>query len=65
VGSQIWQIDYNSPTGGLNYTADYQPSSSFVTVIAVPEPAGVALAAAGIGLVAMLARRRWLPRRDR
>lgn len=65
VGSQIWQIDYNSPTGGLNYTADYQPSSSFVTVMAVPEPAGVALAAAGIGLVAMLARRRWLPRRDR
>jgi autotransporter-associated beta strand protein len=50
VGSQQWEIDYNSPTGGSNYTSDYLPSSSFVTVMAVPEPGTLALAAVGVGL---------------
>jgi hypothetical protein len=61
VGSQQWQIDYNSPTGGSNYTSDYLPSSSFVTVTAVPEPGTLALAAAGVGLHSALAR--WSRRR--
>ena len=43
VGSQQWVIDYNAATGGANYTADYLPSSSFVTVMAVPEPGAVTL----------------------
>jgi hypothetical protein len=58
VGSQQWQIDYNSPTGGGNYTSVYLPSTSFVTVMAVPELGTLALAAVGVGL-AVFAVRRW------
>lgn len=50
VDSQLWELDYNSPTGGLNLTGDYLPSSSFVSVMAVPEPTALALAASGVGL---------------
>ena len=48
VGSQLWEIDYNrtSATGLDNFTANYLPSSSFITVTAVPEPARLALVAA-------------------
>jgi hypothetical protein len=59
VGSQQWQIDYNSPTGGSNYTSDYLPSSSFVTVMAVPEPGTFALLGIGAGFLSTLARSRW------
>jgi fibronectin-binding autotransporter adhesin len=48
VGSQRWVIDYNSPTGGLNFTADYLPSGSFVTITAVPEPSTYAMALASL-----------------
>ena len=41
-----------------NFTADYLPSSSFVTVTAVPEPGTLALAALVAGLAAVAARRR-------
>ena len=59
VGSQQWIIDFNSSTGGLNYMADYLPSSSFVTVTAVPEPTSLAIAAFGLaGFLAAAARRR-------
>lgn len=36
----MWEFDYNrtSAAGLTNFTADYLPSSSFVTVTAVPEP---------------------------
>jgi hypothetical protein len=57
VGAEEWQIDYNSSTGGVNFTGDYLPTSSFVTVTAVPEPGSLAILAAAAGL-AMLARRR-------
>jgi fibronectin-binding autotransporter adhesin len=57
VGSQLWEIDYNSSTAGLNFTSDYLPSSSFVTVTAVPEPGSLVILAAAAGL-AMVARRR-------
>ena len=60
VGSQQWQIDYNSPSGGSNYTSDYLPSSSFVTVMAVPEPGTLALLGIG-GILARCAARH--PRR--
>jgi autotransporter-associated beta strand protein len=48
VGSQQWRIDYNSATGGVNFTGDYLASSSFVTVTAVPEPSTYATALAGL-----------------
>ncbi len=55
VGSQWWEIDYNSSTGGDNFTSDYLPSSSFVTVTAVPEPGTLALVGIGAGLAALAA----------
>ena len=60
VGSQRWEIDYNrtSSAGLDNFTADYLPSSSFVTVMAVPEPSTLALAVLVAGLTAVAARRR-------
>ncbi len=59
VGSQDWVIDYDSATGGSNFTADYLGSGSFVTVTAVPEPSTLALAGFGIlGAVACQIRRR-------
>ncbi|MFM7206585.1 MAG: autotransporter-associated beta strand repeat-containing protein [Planctomycetaceae bacterium] len=50
VGSQRWVIDYDrtSPTGLDNYVGDYLPSSSFVTITAVPEPTTYAMALAGM-----------------
>jgi hypothetical protein len=50
VGGQGWSINYNSPTGGLNYTGDYLQSGSFVIVTAVPEPSTLVLT--GIGALA-------------
>ena len=66
VGSQIWEIDYNctSAAGLDNFTADYLPSSSFVTVMAVPEPSTLVLAAAAAGLAAILRHRRALQARQ-
>ena len=66
VGSQIWEIDYNrtSAAGLDNFTADYLPSSSFVTVMAVPEPSTLGLAAAAAGLAAILRHRRALQARQ-
>ena len=58
AGSQWWEIDYNSSTGGDNFTSDYLPSSSFVTVTAVPEPGTFALVGIGAGLAALAFRRR-------
>jgi autotransporter-associated beta strand protein len=59
VGSQQWQIDYNyvyntaSPTTirPLNFQGDYLPSTgtqTFVAITAVPEPATIAMALAGL-----------------
>jgi autotransporter-associated beta strand protein len=53
AGIQEWEIDYNATSGGLNFTGDYLPSSSFVTITAVPEPSTLALMAIGAGLAAV------------
>jgi fibronectin-binding autotransporter adhesin len=58
VGAQQWEIDYNASAGGLNFTGDYLPSSSFVTITAVPEPSTVVLAALGTALAGWRTRRR-------
>lgn len=55
VDDQMWQIDYNSTSGGLNYVSDYDTgaTSSFVTVTAVPEPSTtLMLVIAGVAGVA-------------
>ena len=58
VGLEEWQINYNATSGGVNFTGDYLPNSSFVTVTAVPEPATLALLAAAAGLAVLTTRRR-------
>jgi autotransporter-associated beta strand protein len=64
AGTRQWQIDYDALSGAANFAAD-QKAGRYVTITAVPEPGGIALAAAGIGLAAWraLARRggRWPP----
>lgn len=62
VGSQQWEIDYNrtSAAGLANFTGDYLPTSSFVAITAVPEPATLMLVAIGAGLAGWAARRRTL-----
>jgi len=60
VGGQEWEIDYDSATGGSNFTGDYVSPGSFVTVTAiapVPEPATLGLLAAAAGCGALLRRR--------
>ena len=47
-----------SSAGLDNFTADYLPSSSFVTVTAVPEPAAIAVTGLGAVLARFAARRR-------
>jgi hypothetical protein len=42
-GANLWQIAYNSPSGGQNFVADHKPSGSFVNITSVPEPSTYAL----------------------
>jgi len=60
VGSQEWEIDYDrtSSTGLVNFTGDYLPSGSFVTLTAVPEPSTYAIALAGLVCGGVLVSRR-------
>ena len=60
VGSQLGEIDYNRTSSADldNFTADYLPSSNFVTVTAVPEPATLVLVCVSAGLAVMNGLRR-------
>ena len=62
IGSQEWEIDYNrtSAAGIDNFTGDFLPGGSFVTITAVPEPSTYTMALAGIacGGLSMWRRRK-------
>lgn len=55
--SQDWQIQYNAGTGGLNFTGDYLPGSSFVNITVVPEPSTWLLLTTGLMTTLLLRRR--------
>ncbi len=58
-GVNTWQLTYNGTSGGSNFSSEYLPMSSFVNIVAVPEPPVVALlAAAGLGFTVIRRRRR-------
>jgi fibronectin-binding autotransporter adhesin len=56
AGLNQWQIRYDDPTGGSNFTAD-QLAGNSVTIMAVPEPGTLALLVAGV-LAGVVATRR-------
>jgi fibronectin-binding autotransporter adhesin len=58
AGLNYWQISYNDATGGSNFSGEYfGGTDSFVNIVAVvPEPRAALLG--GIGLLALLRRRR-------
>ncbi|MFM8495647.1 MAG: autotransporter-associated beta strand repeat-containing protein, partial [Planctomycetia bacterium] len=59
AGLNQWQIRYDDPTGGSNFTAD-QLAGNSVTIMAVPEPGTLALLAVGAvaGIAAKRSRRK-------
>lgn len=52
AGLNQWEIRYDDPAGGSNYTAD-QLAGNSVTITVVPEPASLALAGLGIAAAAL------------
>jgi autotransporter-associated beta strand protein/T5SS/PEP-CTERM-associated repeat protein len=58
TATQLWAIDYDATSGGVNFTGDHLAGGSFVNLVAVPEPS--ALATLGIGLAGGAV---WLRRR--
>jgi fibronectin-binding autotransporter adhesin len=57
TGLNQWEIRYDDPIGGSNFTGDQLVGSS-VTITAVPEPASLAAVAIGCGALAIALRRR-------
>jgi len=55
AGLNIWQLDYNATTGGLNFSGEYA-GANFVNITAVPEPSTWALL--GIALMTTMFFRR-------
>ncbi|MGI9178174.1 MAG: PEP-CTERM sorting domain-containing protein [Pirellulales bacterium] len=53
AGLNQWEIRYNDPTGGSNFTSDQLLGDS-VTITAVPEPASLALAGMGLAAAALV-----------
>lgn len=56
LGGDLWRIDYDDVTAGLNGPGDGLSNNGFITITAVPEPAVALLG--GFGLLALLRRRR-------
>jgi len=51
-----WILDYDSTTGGDNFTGEYLANSSYVTLTAIPEPRAALIG--GLGMLVLLRRRR-------
>jgi len=56
-GLNLWEIDYNATSGGLNFSGEYVTGNFVNITTVVPEPTTALLLAAG-GLVTMVFRRR-------
>jgi hypothetical protein len=48
IGGQSWLMDYDATLGGLNFAGEYLPSSSFVNIVAVPEPSTAVMLVLGL-----------------
>lgn len=55
---QTWQIEYNAGAGGVNFSAEFLPASSFVNITVVPEPTTWVLTALGLTATMVFRRRR-------
>ena len=55
-GTNQWLFDYNDALKGANYNSE-ATGTSFVTLTVIPEP-NVAMLVGGLGMVALLRRRR-------
>ncbi len=59
AGLNTWRLNYDAASGGSNFSSQYLlPTSSFVNIIAVPEPATIALLGAGVALLGFRRARR-------
>lgn len=54
--SQVWQITYDAPTGGENFTSQFI-TGSFVNITAIPEPSAAVLFLGSMGVVLWMRRR--------
>jgi T5SS/PEP-CTERM-associated repeat protein/autotransporter-associated beta strand protein len=48
MGDQLWMIDYDAASGGGNFPNSHLPGSSFVNIVAVPEPSAGTLLLGGL-----------------
>jgi hypothetical protein len=56
VGANTWQIAYSSTTAGVNVSTPL-PSSSYVNLIAVPEPTAWAMLGSAVAMAVVMRRR--------
>ncbi len=63
AGLNTWRLDYDATSGGSNFSGQYLPASSFVNIVAVPEPAAIVLSAFGLAAAVSVGVRRYRRRR--
>jgi hypothetical protein len=54
----LWPRDTTALGGGVSPISDFAPDGANITIAAVPEPGTYALFGAGMGVIALLRRRR-------